>query len=358
MPKKSHRRVTKATPTPTKRPRPTRDPAPMATNKPVVESKYKYEIELLNNPEELYNNVAIALYIKTDNPDGTTLYVGAEDGQGNEISSSGEIPIHGFDDVHYNETYCIGSSVDAVQGGYLKILDIDNPGSYYIKVREKINGRWNLVAEREVKLFDYDTKYKEYSEKIIAKAKEEVAEWDSYSEELINNKSNIFINYDGVNYITAMQITESLGEDAARLFCTIFYSVGNNIESNSLLAVQEVIDMPYEAKLARVIGEYIRKNYCYTPNIVTESGEMYTFSFLSQYMLPVWNHNVGLNCWEATYLLEDILKNTGIIQYDYGVDKYNPSHEYGIVIIDGKRYAVDACPKDSTGLISEWTYII
>lgn len=206
VPKTSHRRVTKATPVPTKRPRPTRDPIstvaprqtlepipteePMPTMEPTPEptpyqAKYSYEVSVLNK-FEIYENVPIVLYVKTDNPNPNP-----SDEENNvraDIGAYGEDFLGWdlkYDDIQYieqDETY--STFFNKVKGGWIYTGRVSEPGFHIVSIQEfdetdksdSKYGTWHTVDTFEIEVKDGEQSKKAFCEKVIQSVSDD--EWE------------------------------------------------------------------------------------------------------------------------------------------------------------------------------------
>lgn len=337
--KKSHRKQTKTTPAPTKRPRPTRDPAPTLepTAAPAQESKYSYEMEILNAPDNRYNRCKILIYTKTDNPNIESMELEGWDSYESCI---------GYDDVHCDTSGNVGGAVgNKVDGGYLAAITFKDSGRYTVTLTEKINGVNIAVASLDIELADVDAGEKDWSDQVLEWAKQREQDCDELVTMLVDNKSGN----------SSFQLSAVLTQEEANLLCEGLYNrydEWNEFSCISYQELQEYLDLPCEVKLAKMIGAYIYKYYNYTKHT-----ETYYPNLLSKYMNPVWKNKCGISCWDATSLLEIVLEDAGI-QMEWGTPENNEWHRYGIVIVNGQEYIVDAQPRTETGLITEWDYIL
>ncbi len=191
VPKKSHRRVTKATPGPTKRPRATREPAstsmpkrtlmPVQTEKPVptmeptpeptpYQAKYSYEVSVLNK-FDIYEDVPIVLFVKTDNPNPNPS--DSEDNVYVSIGAYGENvlggPYYDYEDIQYQEQEKNNYSTPfkKVSGGWITTCRADEPGIQIVSIQELEEGENNNNTWRTVDTFEVEVKNGEESKKVF-----------------------------------------------------------------------------------------------------------------------------------------------------------------------------------------------
>lgn len=157
-----------ADPNPT--PEPTAKPDPKPTEDPEdkpYEAKYTYEVEVLNR-FTIYENVPIALFVKTDNPDPNdfdNVYVSfGEDYKGGQLCT--------FEDIKYLESEKIKSTdFDKVKGGWIYTLWFSSPGIKNVSIEEldKSGERniWRKVDTFQIEVQDGEKGLQEHCNNII-----------------------------------------------------------------------------------------------------------------------------------------------------------------------------------------------
>ncbi len=328
--KKSHRKQTKTTPAPTKRPRPTRDPAPTATPKktpipvttetlmPTMEptpeptpyqAKYSYEVSVLNQ-FEIYENVPIVLYVKTDNPnpnDFDNVYV--------DIDSSGGGVDWNYEDIQYLEQEETNSTFfNKVNGGWIYTCFADEPGiqTIYIQELEKgenNNNTWRTVDSFEIEVKDGQKAKTAFCEKVIQAVSND--EWEPRWNWVENEK----------------------------------YTYGKGLSWDALTDSQ---------KMQRC-DIYIKENMNY-PRV---SG----VSTYGNIKAMIIQENVGADwdtgftdCEGAAELLLETAKILGVEAYTNVTGSYSDLHVNVKAIIDGEEYYYDATPLQ--GGYKDWDYIL
>lgn len=337
----------------TRNPSPSVPESPSATRAPYEEStvkNYTYSIEILNR--NYYNNNYIYVYIKTDFPDGAGLDVSL-DGN-NHVVHTGK-----WDDVHYaGENGKIAGIFNKCVGGYIGAVKWTEPGHHILTLYEVLHRtdgtdgkRGEILASVELELEDDDFLFKEFSQEVIAWAEEERKECDELVKNILDTKPGQY--EDGV-------VCWELEETKVEMLGEALHNAYDYLTGSSSMifyqSLQEYLELPNEVKLARMIGAYIYKNYHYT--FYTE-GER-RVNLLSEGLdSPWWTPGKGLDCWDATGLLNKLLLQAGIEGgYGSGNSQGNSMHRYGVIEINGVQYKIDAQPRFQTGFITDWDYII
>lgn len=211
--------------------------------------------------------------------------------------------------------------------------------------------RGEILASVELELEDDDFLFKEFSQEVIAWAEEERKECDELVKNILDTKPGQY--EDGV-------VCWELEETKVEMLGEALHNAYDYLTGSSSMifyqSLQEYLELPNEVKLARMIGAYIYKNYHYT--FYTE-GER-RVNLLSEGLdSPWWTPGKGLDCWDATGLLNKLLLQAGIEGgYGSGNSQGNSMHRYGVIEINGVQYKIDAQPRFQTGFITDWDYII
>ncbi|MCD8125136.1 MAG: Ig-like domain-containing protein [Lachnospiraceae bacterium] len=132
-----------------------------------LESEYNYEITVLNSSNyKMYasavsrNRTVVIYYIKTDNPDKSTLSLNLTSDAANNGSS--------YDDITYTTSYT--SSISPVSGGYVSCVVYKTTGTKTFSVTEQIDSTHSVVVASAptVKLYDGDAAEEEWYEDVLA----------------------------------------------------------------------------------------------------------------------------------------------------------------------------------------------
>lgn len=330
VPKKSHRRVTKTTPVPTKRPRPTREPARTAIPKPTLEpipteepvptmeptpeptpyqAKYSYEVSVLNK-FEIYEDVPIVLFVKTDNPnpnDFDNVYV--------DIKSSGGAVDWNYEDVQYLEQEETNSTFfNKVNGGWIYTCFADEPGTQTISIRElekgdNNNNTWRTVYTFEIEVKDGEKAKEAFCEKVIQLVSDDGWEprWN-------------WVENEGCNFGKGLPWA----------------------------------DLTDQQKMKRC-ALYIRENMNY-PKVSGVSSYGNVKALIIQENIGADWETGFTDCEGSAELLLEMAKIMGIEAYTNVTGSYTDIHVNVKAIIDGKEYIYDATPFQ--GGYKDWDYII
>lgn len=328
--KKSHRKQTKTTPAPTKRPRPTRDPAPTATPKktpipvttetlmPTMEptpeptpyqAKYSYEVSVLNQ-FEIYENVPIVLYVKTDNPnpnDFDNVYV--------DIDSSGGGVDWNYEDIQYLEQEETNSTFfNKVNGGWICTCFADEPGIQTIAIQElekgeNNNNTWRTVDTFEIEVKDGQKAKTAFCEKVIQAVSAD--EWEPRWNWVENEK---YTYGKGISW-------DALSDQQKMQRCTIYIKENMNYPRVSGVST-------YGNIKAMIIQE----------NVGADWDTGFT------------------DCEGAAKLLLEMAKILGVEAYTNVTGSYSDIHVNVKAIIDGEEYYYDATPLQ--GGYKDWDYIL
>ena len=337
--KTSHRRPAKATPVPLKKPQPNIDPAATATPKRTLEpipteepeptmeptpeptpykAKYSYEVSVLNQ-FEIYEDVPIVLYVKTDNPNPNP-----SDEENNvraDIGAYGEDFLGWdlkYDDIQYieqDETY--STFFNKVKGGWIYTGRVTEPGLHNVSIQEfdetdkteSKYGTWHTVDTLEIEVKDGEQSKKAFCEKVIQAVSDD--EWKPRWDWVENEK----------------------------------YTYGKGLLWDELTDQQ---------KMQRCTI-YITENMNY-PKI---SG----VSALGNIKAMIIQENVGADwdtgftdCQGAAELLLETAKILGVEAYMYTTTLDGALHVRVQAIIEGQEYYYDATPLQ--GGYKDWDYIL
>ena len=330
VPKKSHRRPTKATPVPTKRPRPTRDPArtavpeqtsyPISTVEPVptmeptpeptpYQAKYSYEVSVLNK-FTIYEDVPIVLYVKTDNPnpnDFDNVYV--------NIKSNGGGVDWNYEDVQYlNQEETNSTFFNKVNGGWIYTCFADEPGIQTISIQELEKGENNNNTWRTVDTFEIEVKDGEQSKKAYC---------DNVVRLLSTNEwvpARYWVENESCNF-------------------------GKGLPWDDLTDQQKMQRCAF----------YIKENMNY-PRVSGVSAYGNIKAMIIQENIGVDWETGFTDCEGSADLLLEMAKIIGVEAYTNVTGSYTDIHVNVRAIIDGKEYIYDATPLQ--GGYKEWNYIL
>lgn len=339
VPKTSHRRITKATPVPTKRPRPTREPArtaipkrtlePIPTEEPVptmeptpeptpYQAKYSYEVSVLNK-FEIYEDVPIVLFVKTDNPNpnpsdeenNVRVGIGAygEDFLGWDLK---------YDDIRYmeqDETY--STFFNKVKGGWIYTARATESGVHNVSIQEfdetdKTEGKygtWHTVDTFEIEVKDGEQSKKAFCERVI----------QSVSDDGWEPRWN-WVENEGCNF-------------------------GKGLPW---------VDLTDQQKMKRC-ALYIKENMNY-PKVSGVSAYGNVKALIIQENIGADWETGFTDCEGSADLLLEMAKIMGIEAYTNVTGSYTDIHVNVKAIIDGKEYIYDATPFQ--GGYKDWDYII
>ena len=129
-------------------------------------AKYSYELYFLDaaTGDEIYTGYRKNLFIKTDNPDPSSLSLTFEDG----TSATGSLYANlEYDDVAYQNPADIDGTFRKVEGGYFVILDFDDPGAYTFQLREADMDGYAVAREFTWEILDGNAARTEWMQGII-----------------------------------------------------------------------------------------------------------------------------------------------------------------------------------------------
>ena len=124
-----------------------------------IGARYKYSVKVLNK-NTLYNNTDIVLYIKTDNPDKSTITVSGY---------SKQITKRQYSDIHYSEKD-VSEFLEAVSGGYLATISCNIAGTNEIIISEKApDGKTYKTCTYRLDLTEYKAAEDTWCDEVIKK---------------------------------------------------------------------------------------------------------------------------------------------------------------------------------------------
>lgn len=320
--KTSHRRPTKATPVPLKKPQPNIDPAATVTPKRTLEpilteesvptmeptpeptpyqAKYSYEVSVLNQ-FDIYEDVPIVLYVKTDNPnpnDFDNVYVNIGAYKENVLGG----PYYEYEDIQYlvqEETNT--KEFKKVKGGWVTTCRAEEPGIQTVSIQELEKGENNNNTWRTVDTFDIEVKdgeqsKKAFCEKVIQAVSDD--EWKPRWDWVENEK---YTYGKGLSW-------DVLSDQQKMQRCTIYIKENMNYPRISGVSA-------YGYKKALIIQE----------NVGADWDTGFT------------------DCEGAAELLLEIAKILGVEAYTNVSGSYSDIHVNVKAIIDGEEYYYDATP--------------
>lgn len=134
--------------------------------------QYSYEIYYLNQTfTNIYNKGTQPIYIKTDNPDPSTIDLTAN---GDNILGrsyrEGE-KRHYYDDIPYEDTYDTAALLKKVEGGYVGYMSFygEAAGDYNVELREYSSKGYIVANTCTLHVNDYETSKKAWMQAIIDK---------------------------------------------------------------------------------------------------------------------------------------------------------------------------------------------
>lgn len=127
--------------------------------------RYDYDIFVINKYEKLYTNCNVLLYVKTDNPDPSTIRLDYHMKGLQKISDATSTSHLEYDDV---EVLNPGKAarMAVVDGGYLYKAKIASEGKLTVTVWEN---DYNTDESVSVMLYDHETAYMEWAEEMLEK---------------------------------------------------------------------------------------------------------------------------------------------------------------------------------------------
>lgn len=141
---------------------------PNISNKSIKKAEYSYDLFFLDaTGSNLYDNSMRTLYIKTDNPDPSTIGI-VSNGESVlkyiRLMSGGQY----YDDIHYLKINDYDQPLKKVDGGYVGYLEFDEPGRYTIEVREYKEDGYVTTKKTTWTVQDYDVAKYAWMDDIIA----------------------------------------------------------------------------------------------------------------------------------------------------------------------------------------------
>lgn len=275
------------------------NPLPQPSPEPVVPSvptpepvpyqaKYSYEVSVLNQ-FNIYENVPIVLYVKTDNPnpnDEVYVSIGA---YGEKVTGG---PDYDYEDIEYLDQEETNTTFfNKVKGGWIYTCIAREAGFHTVSIQELEEGKNNNNTWRTVDTFQIEVK-------------DGAAGRKAFCEKVIQTVSSEDYNEDGLGKWSSL--TE-------------------------------------QQKMER-LEEYIRDNMNY-PRIDTNG------SYLGYNTIWVIQENVGADwetgftdCGGAAKLLRDMANMIGIEAYTYTTTLNGALHIKVQAVIGGQEYYYDATP--------------
>lgn len=124
--------------------------------------KYSYEFYFVDNlGSDLFTGDAKTIFIKTDNPDATSIWFWAD---GRRVSEG-----NSFEDVKYLEKLRFTTGMEKVQGGYLtSIVAPDEAGTYSIELQEWMKDGYVLVKTLHLNVLDMQEQYDKWFDEVIS----------------------------------------------------------------------------------------------------------------------------------------------------------------------------------------------
>ena len=130
------------------------------------EAAYDYELYFIDQTTgaDIYSGYVKGLYIKTDNPDGSSIRLTKTDGS--EEWSYGFLNIE-YSDVGYHIPYDADMNLRKVDGGYFMPLTFKDPGTYDLQIREANSGGYVVAREFTWDVIDTTAAKREWMQGII-----------------------------------------------------------------------------------------------------------------------------------------------------------------------------------------------
>ena len=140
-----------------------------STRNPENKAQYTYDMFYLNQPGmEVYDSCMQAIYIKTDNPEPSTIDL-VSDGKsilfGNPAIKVG----HYYENIRYLDMNDYNESLKKVDGGYVGYYQFKDPGTHHIELRECTSKGYVTVKKIACKVLDYDKGMDDWVNNIIKK---------------------------------------------------------------------------------------------------------------------------------------------------------------------------------------------
>lgn len=126
-------------------------------------AQYSYSLSILNQ-HDIYSGGSVILALKTDNPNVDTIYTD----YGTSDVTTIVAPL--YNDVKYYDNSVRTNGWQAVQSqtGYIRTISYDTPGTYTIKVTERIGDRQVVVASLAVTVKDRTAAENAWYESVLA----------------------------------------------------------------------------------------------------------------------------------------------------------------------------------------------
>ena len=128
-------------------------------------AKYSYEAYFVDQTtgDSIYSGVTKVLYIKTDNPDPSSILLTLTNGDSANSVRSSTI----YDDITYSNTYDRDQDLKRVEGGYVMNLTIVDPGPLTVQIREVDASGYAIAKEYSWNVIDYDEACRSWMQGII-----------------------------------------------------------------------------------------------------------------------------------------------------------------------------------------------
>lgn len=169
-------------------------------------AKYSYEAYFVDKTtrDDIYSGVTKVLYIKTDNPDPSSISLTLPNGDSaTNISSSTT-----YDDIAYSNTYDRDQDLKRVEGGYVMNLQITEPGPLTVQIRETNADGYAIAREYDWNVIDSTEARRSWMQGII----DDVTTSDMDSFEKMDAVCEYLVEDSGFVYITNVKVNgEAVG---------------------------------------------------------------------------------------------------------------------------------------------------
>lgn len=163
-------------------------------------AKYSYEAYFVDQTtrDDIYSGVMKVLYIKTDNPDPSSISLTLPNGDpATNISSSAT-----YDDITYSNTYDRDQDFKRVEGGYVMNLQITEPGPLTVQIRETNADGYAIAREYDWNVIDSTEARRSWMQGII----DDVTTSDMDSFEKMDAICEYLVEDSGFVYITNVKV--------------------------------------------------------------------------------------------------------------------------------------------------------
>lgn len=133
-----------------------------------TQAQYSYELYFLDNCGlDAYTGCPRALYIKTDNPDPSTIRLAAN---GKVVQAITTLSGREFDDVEYLDIYDRNEQLQKVHGGYITQLAFDknDTGTQTVELQEATSAGYTVAKAFQINVYDYVTTAINWIDSMIA----------------------------------------------------------------------------------------------------------------------------------------------------------------------------------------------